>query len=139
MSMMQAFQDWLDPEEKKKRERKQAYRAPLQGQIPIGSSLAANMAAVQEVAAPHFAVQNDAISQINSVIAKEMESRVNQSREARRMAHAQEMERIRQEGIIRRIEAELQAQERMMQMKKDAERGTISRIRVGGRGNYSSI
>jgi hypothetical protein len=137
MTMMQAFQDWLDPEEKKRRERKQAYRESQRSPMEIGSSLESNMAAVQSAAAPHFAAQNDAISQINSAIANEMESRVNQAREARRMAYAQEMERIRQEGLLKRLQAEQEMQEKLLQLKKDSE-GGVRRIRIDGRGNYSS-
>lgn len=137
MSMMQAFQDFLDPESKQRKleeQRKKAYRDSLKGP-QVNSDTSGIQAAAAQGAAQHFGVQQDAIADVNDAIATEMQSRVNQQREMRRMAHAQEMERIRQEGILRRIQAEQQAEERMMRLKQNAAKGVISRLAIDRDGN----
>jgi len=137
MGIMEGLQNLLDPEDRnRKEERKRAYRESLKGPS-VHSDISGAQAQAQAVAQEHFGVQNDAIAATNDVIAKEMQSRVNQQREMRRMAHAQEMERMRQENLMRRLKAEQDAQERIAQMKRDAERGIISRVTVDGKGNVT--
>jgi hypothetical protein len=81
-----------------------------------------------------FANHANAANQINSAIAKEMDSRVAQEREMRRMEHEKElarmrmqMERDKTEAMIRRLEQE----------RDPMPPGMISRIRIDGKGRVT--
>jgi len=55
-----------------------------------------------------------AADQINSAISDEMDSRVAQEREARRMQHEKDMEAMRQEGLIKRLQLEQESNRQAM-------------------------
>lgn len=90
------------------------------------------------VANQHFAVQNDALAQVNDAVEQEMRSRVNQQREARRLQQEMEIERMRQETALRKIQAESEARERLARMQADAQSGVLSRLTVDGRGRVAT-
>lgn len=86
------------------------------------------------LASQHFGQLGSAINAVNSAIANEMDSRVAQAREARRMAHEQELMRMRMQMEKEKTEALLR--------RLDAERdplppGVISRIRIDGKGRVT--
>ncbi len=58
------------------------------------------LAAVAATQQQHFGHMNSAINQTNSAIANEMQSRVNQQREARRLEHEKEMMRMKAQSDI---------------------------------------
>lgn len=108
--MFQDFMDFLDPEEAEKRrlaeQRKKAYRDSVRG-AGINSDTSGVQALVGQMASRHFGAQNDALAAANSAIAQEMQSRVNQQREMRRMAHAQEMMRLQAEAARRERDGDI--------------------------------
>lgn len=77
----------------------------------------------------------NAAGAINSAIGKEMESRVAQQREMRRMAHEKELARMRLEAEAKRTEEMLRRMELMQ--RDDLPPGVISRIRIDGRGRVT--
>lgn len=64
----------------------------------------------------------------------ELDSRVAQNREGRRMQHEQQMERIRQDAALKKIAAEQQMAMMQMRMQDAARRGDNSKTYVAGRG-----
>lgn len=64
----------------------------------------------------------------------ELDSRVAQNREGRRMEHEQRMERIRQDAALKKIAAEQQMAMMQMKMQDAARRGDNSKTYVAGRG-----
>lgn len=77
----------------------------------------------------------NAAGAINSAIGQEMESRVAQQREMRRMAHEKELARMRLEAEAKRTEEMLRRMELMQ--RDDLPPGVISRIRIDGRGRVT--
>ena len=76
----------------------------------------------------------NAASQINSAIAKEMDSRVAQERERRRMEHEKELARMRMQMEREKTEAMIR---RLEQERDPMPPGMISRIRIDGKGNVT--
>lgn len=110
MSIMQGLQDLLDPEEKEDRElkeqRRKSYRDSLRGPS-VNSDTSGVQALANQMSSQHFGVQNNAIATVNDAISKELQSRVNQQREMRRMAHAQEMMRLQAEAARRERDGDI--------------------------------
>lgn len=108
--MFQDFMDFLDPEEAEKRrlaeQRKKAYRDSVRG-ASVNSDTSGLQTLAGQMASQHFGAQNDALAAANSAIAQEMQSRVNQQREMRRMAHAQEMMRLQAEAARRERDGDI--------------------------------
>jgi hypothetical protein len=63
----------------------------------------------------------------------ELDSRVAQNREMRRMEHEKELERIRQEAALKKIAAEQQMMMMQMKMQDAARRGDNSKTLVNGK------
>lgn len=64
----------------------------------------------------------------------ELDSRVAQSREMRRMQHEQQIERMRQEGLLRRLQAEQQTAMVGLRASDAARQGVTTQVFVPGRG-----
>jgi hypothetical protein len=60
--------------------------------------------AFQLAAQQHFGAQNRMLANTNSAISKEMDRRVSIARDIREMAHARDMERMRQEYALQRLQ-----------------------------------
>jgi hypothetical protein len=73
-------------------------------------------------------------NQAMSAWSNELDSRVAQNREQRRMQHEKDMERMRQETALKKIAAEQQASMMQMRMADAARRGDNSKTYVPGRG-----
>jgi hypothetical protein len=76
----------------------------------------------------------NAASQINSAISREMDSRVAQEREKRRMEHEKELARMRMQMERERTEAMIR---RLGQEQDPMPPGMISRIRIDGKGRVT--
>ena len=86
-----------------------------------------------DMARQGFANHANAANQINSAISDEMDSRVAQEREARRMEHEKELMRMRMEMERQRTEELI----RRLDQSRPPPPGVISSIRVDGRGNVT--
>lgn len=73
-------------------------------------------------------------NQAMSAWSDELDSRVAQNREGRRMQHEQQMERMRQETALKKIAADQQLAMMQMKMQDAARRGDTSKTYVAGRG-----
>lgn len=77
----------------------------------------------------------NAANAINSAISNEMDSRVAQQREMRRMAHEKELARMRLEAEAKRTEEMIRRME--MMQRDNLPPGVISRIRIDGKGRVT--
>lgn len=77
----------------------------------------------------------NAANAINSAISDEMDSRVAQQREMRRMAHEKELARMRLEAEAKRTEEMIRRME--MMQRDNLPPGVISRIRIDGKGRVT--
>lgn len=73
-------------------------------------------------------------NQVMGAWSDELDSRVAQSREMRRMEHEQQLERMRQETALKKIAADQQTAAMKMRMQDAARRGDNSKQFVPGRG-----
>lgn len=76
----------------------------------------------------------NAANQINSAISREMDSRVAQEREKRRMEHEKELARMRMQMEREKTEAMIR---RLEQERDPLPPGVISRIRIDGKGRVT--
>jgi hypothetical protein len=86
------------------------------------------------LASQHFGQQVGAVQSVNRAISDEMDSRVAQAREARRMAHEQELMRMRMQLEREKAEAMLR---RLDQEQNRLPPGVISRMHIDGRGRMT--
>lgn len=104
-----AMQNWFDPEGQDDREEKARRAAVIEAakqdkalrrqQMAFGTPTASTYFADPSVAAAnHFANLGNAISGVNSAISGEMQSRVAQEREARRMEHEKYLAHLALQG-----------------------------------------
>ena len=129
------FMDLIDPEGERQRKLEEARKA---------RDRAAFAAAAGDPVSPHpglgfamdmtqqgFANHAKAADAINSAISNEMDSRVAQEREARRMQHEKDLAQMK-------LESERQQTERLIaRLQQENDRlppGVISRIRIDGQG-----
>lgn len=75
---------------------------------------------------------HSAAAAANDAIAREMQSRVLQSREMRRLANARDMEVIRQEYALKRLAMEKEMQERIAKVRAASDSGTVRRRLING-------
>lgn len=74
------------------------------------------------------------INQAQNAWSGELDSRVAQNREQRRMAHEKELERMRQEAALKKIAAEQEMMKMKLMAEDAARRGDTSKKFVPGRG-----
>lgn len=92
------------------------------------------------LASQHFGHLGGAVNAVNRAIDNEMDSRVAQAREARRMAHEQELMRMRMQAEREKAQVEMQKTEALLRRlgaEEDRQRGVISRIRTGPNGRLT--
>jgi len=133
---MAAFAEPEDDEDEKDRSRRaQEERARLLAIAAMPKdNVTAGVQFASNVAKSGFASQGSAIKDVNAAIADEMDSRVAQEREARRMEHEKEIERMRLQAEQSKTDAMLA---RLQQENDKPPPGVISRIRIDGRGGRS--
>ncbi len=73
------------------------------------------------------------IGQAQGAWGNELDSRVAQNREMRRLEHEKELERMRQEAALKKIAAEQEMMMMQMKMQDAARRGDNSKTLVNGR------
>lgn len=151
MELLNSAQDWMNGDDGEKRRQEQirqmrmdrAREDRLRGlaQANTPNTFATNSYyAARALESPHFGQQNAMIRAVNSVVDDEMDSRVAQAREARRMEHEQELMRMRMQVERERAQIEMQKTEallRRLSAQEDRQSGVISRIRTGPNGRLT--
>lgn len=66
-----------------------------------------------------MALHRGMASDVMSAMGDELDSRVAQAREQRRLQHEKDMEAMRQEGVLKRLQMERETAERQMRMAQE--------------------
>lgn len=121
MELLNAAQDWMNGDDGEKRRQEEVRRLRMERAREdrlrgLAMSSGGGYAGFDPgaLASQHFGQLGGAINAVNSAIDNEMDSRVAQAREARRIAHEQELMRLRMQVERERTQAEIQKTEALL-------------------------